>query len=120
MSSRIRSGARALHVGDVPVTGRPTTREVSSSAGAAWDGPDERSVGNVRFRGGTMTCEHCNAAEQRGRYCVGCGKLLPPSPLPARRVRLAPRHIPADDTQPVLRFRVPPRASAETEATAPV
>ena len=33
-----------------------------------------------------MTCAHCNAVEQRGRYCVGCGKLLPPSPLPARRV----------------------------------
>jgi methionyl-tRNA synthetase len=35
-----------------------------------------------------MTCEHCNAAEQRGRYCVGCGKLLPP------------QHLRDDDTQP--------------------
>jgi hypothetical protein len=63
-----------------------------------------------------MTCAHCNAAEQRGRYCVGCGKLLPPSLLPARRVRLAPR--PAfndDDTQPVLRFRITPRAPMREE-----
>jgi methionyl-tRNA synthetase len=68
-----------------------------------------------------MTCQHCNAAEQRGRYCVGCGKLLPPSPLPARRVRLAPRHLENDDTQPVLRFRVTPRILAEalTQEEAP-
>jgi hypothetical protein len=56
-----------------------------------------------------MTCSHCNAVEQRGRYCVGCGKLMPPSPLPARRIRLAPRPLENDDTQPVLRFRVTPR-----------
>ncbi|HEY0541255.1 MAG TPA: hypothetical protein VGD53_22990 [Actinoallomurus sp.] len=56
-----------------------------------------------------MTCAHCNAAEQRGRYCVGCGRLLPPSPLPVRRVRLAPRPtFNDDDTQPVLRFRMTP------------
>ena len=67
-----------------------------------------------------MTCEHCNAAEQRGRYCVGCGKLLPPSLLPARRVRLAPRHLQDDDTQPVLRFRVTPRTSVEVGVRAPV
>ncbi len=67
-----------------------------------------------------MTCEHCNAVEQRGRYCVGCGKLLPPSLLPARRVRLAPRHFEADDTQPVLRFRVKPRRSVENETPAAV
>ena len=63
-----------------------------------------------------MTCAHCNAVEQRGRYCVGCGKLLPPSLMPARRVRLAPR--PAandDDTQPVLRFRVTPRRPSPAE-----
>ena len=63
-----------------------------------------------------MTCAHCSAVEQRGRYCVGCGKLLPPSLLPARRVRLAPR--PAfndDDTQPVLRFRVTPRRPMREE-----
>ena len=53
-----------------------------------------------------MTCAHCSAVEQRGRYCVGCGKLLPPSPLPPRRVRLAPRPLDDDDTQPVLRLRV--------------
>jgi hypothetical protein len=54
-----------------------------------------------------MTCTHCNAVDQRGRYCVGCGKLLPPSVLPVRRPRLAPRY--ADETQPVLRFRPTPR-----------
>jgi hypothetical protein len=71
-----------------------------------------------------MTCSHCNAVEQRGRYCVGCGRGLPPSPLPARRVRLAPRHLQNDDTQPVLRFRVSPRtpvgAPLATEAPAAV
>jgi methionyl-tRNA synthetase len=67
-----------------------------------------------------MTCTHCSAVEQRGRYCVGCGKLLPPSPLPARRVRLAASHLSADDTQPVLRFRVNPRLSVENEAPAAV
>jgi hypothetical protein len=56
------------------------------------------------------SCAHCNAVEQRGRYCVGCGKLMPPSSLPPRRVRLAPaRPLLDDDTQPVLRFRVTPR-----------
>ena len=49
-------------------------------------------------------CAHCNAVEQRGRYCVGCGKLMPPSRLPSRRVRLAAVHFENDDTQPVLRF----------------
>ena len=50
-----------------------------------------------------MSCSHCDAVGQHGRYCVGCGKLMPPSMLPVRRVRLAPR--PMDETQPVLRFR---------------
>ena len=67
-----------------------------------------------------MTCQHCTAVEQRGRYCVGCGTLLPPSPLPVRGVRLAPPHLLADDTQPVLRFRVTPRASVQSEAPAAV
>jgi hypothetical protein len=75
-------------------------------------------AGDIEFRGGTMTCTHCSAVEQRGRYCVGCGKLLPPSPLPARRVRLAPRHLVDDDTQPVLRFRVSPRPSVENQTPA--
>jgi hypothetical protein len=66
-----------------------------------------------------MTCSHCNAVEQRGRYCVGCGKLLPPSSLPARRVRLAPRPLANDDTQPVLRFRVSPRPPVRAETVAP-
>ena len=67
-----------------------------------------------------MTCQHCNAVEQRGRYCVGCGKLLPPFPLPARRARLAPAHLQDDDTQPVLRFRVNPRLSVENQTPAAV
>jgi hypothetical protein len=67
-----------------------------------------------------MTCQHCNAVEQRGRYCVGCGTLLPPSPLPARRARLAPAHLQDDDTQPVLRFRVNPRPSVENQTPAAV
>jgi hypothetical protein len=67
-----------------------------------------------------MTYQHCNAVEQRGRYCVGCGTLLPPSPLPARRARLAPAHLQDDDTQPVLRFRVNPRLSVENQTPAAV
>ncbi|HEY0125812.1 MAG TPA: hypothetical protein VGB58_01600 [Blastococcus sp.] len=67
-----------------------------------------------------MICTHCSAVEQRGRYCVGCGTLMPPSPLPARRVRLAPRYLLDDDTQPVLRFRANPRRSVEDRAPAAV
>jgi methionyl-tRNA synthetase len=70
----------------------------------------------------SSSCAHCNAVEQRGRYCVGCGKLMPPSQLPARRIRLAPVHLANDDTQPVLRLRhgAPrPRLSLE-ETTAAV
>jgi hypothetical protein len=68
-----------------------------------------------------MTCSHCSAVEQRGRYCVGCGRLMPPSPLPLRRVRLAPRPpypLPDDATQPVLRLQVSPRRPM-LEAQAP-
>lgn len=65
-----------------------------------------------------MTCSHCDAVEQRGRYCVGCGKLMPPSQLPVRRVRLAPRSI--DETQPVLRFRPAPRLPLPEEQVAAV
>jgi hypothetical protein len=62
-----------------------------------------------------MTCSHCSAVEQRGRYCVACGKLMPPSALPAPRVRLAPRPLENDDTQPVLRFRVRQRPPQRVE-----
>jgi hypothetical protein len=69
----------------------------------------------------SSSCAHCNAAEQRGRYCVGCGKLLPPSQLPTRRVRLAPVHFDSDDTQPVLRLRHgAPRPRVSLEETAAV
>ena len=61
----------------------------------------------------SSSCAHCNAVEQRGRYCVGCGKLMPPSQLQPRRIRLAPRPLADDDTQPVLRFRVRPRPPVE-------
>ena len=67
-----------------------------------------------------MTCSHCSAGEQRGRFCVSCGKLLPPSSLPVRQVRLAPRPLQEDDTQPVLRFRVNPRLSVENGTPATV
>ena len=59
-----------------------------------------------------MNCAHCGALDQRGRYCIGCGTLVPPSPQPPRRVRLAPRpayEITDEMTQPVLRFAVRPR-----------
>ncbi|MGY2129441.1 hypothetical protein [Blastococcus sp. SYSU DS0617] len=65
-----------------------------------------------------MTCTQCEAIEQRGRFCVGCGKRLPPSPLPARRQRLAPQHLRDDDTQPVLRFGVTPRTPLERQQNA--
>ena len=64
-----------------------------------------------------MTCTHCTAVEPCGRYCVGCGKLLPPSLLPTRRVRFAPRYA-DDDTQPVLRFRPTPRLPLPGEQVA--
>lgn len=52
-----------------------------------------------------MECSHCQAVAQRGRFCVGCGRTMPP-PVPAlRAVRLAPRPALADElTQPVLRL----------------
>jgi hypothetical protein len=50
-----------------------------------------------------MTCAHCSAVEQRGRFCVGCGRRMPFS-APARPVRVVPRSAMDDDTQPVLRL----------------
>ncbi len=40
-----------------------------------------------------MSCAHCTNQEApvvavRSRFCVSCGRRLPPSPLPSRRVRL--------------------------------
>ncbi|MDP9390458.1 MAG: hypothetical protein M3P89_03525 [Actinomycetota bacterium] len=64
-----------------------------------------------------MTCSHCSASEQRGRYCVGCGKRMPPSDLPARRIRVAPRPALDDDTQPVLRFRATGRPLVRPRST---
>jgi len=52
-----------------------------------------------------MTCAHCSAVEQRGRFCVGCGRRLPYAALPARPVRVVPRRA-LDETQPVLRLGV--------------
>jgi hypothetical protein len=57
-----------------------------------------------------MTCAHCSAGEQRGRFCVGCGRRMPPAATPVRPVRVVPRPALDDDTQPVLRLgtrRVP-------------
>ena len=60
-----------------------------------------------------MSCSHCDAVGQHGRYCVGCGKLMPPTMLPVRRVRPAPWSI--EETQPVLRFRPTPRLPLSEE-----
>ena len=51
-----------------------------------------------------MTCVHCSAAEQRGRFCVGCGRRMPYATPTARPVRVVPRQALDDDTQPVLRL----------------
>ncbi len=53
-----------------------------------------------------MTCAHCSAVEQRGRFCVGCGRRMPYTATPVRPVRVVPRSRPAldDETQPVLRL----------------
>jgi hypothetical protein len=60
-----------------------------------------------------MTCVHCSAAEQRGRFCVGCGRRLPFPTAIARPVRVVPRRA-LDETQPVLRLgsRAMPAVSA--------
>ncbi len=50
-----------------------------------------------------MTCAHCSAVAQRGRFCVGCGRRMPPSLTPVRSVRVVPRRD-LDETQPVLRL----------------
>jgi hypothetical protein len=73
-----------------------------------------------------MSCAHCGAVEQRGRFCVGCGKTMPPNLDTPRRVRIAARPYLTDDmTQPVLRLRhgtIPaprtPRVTEVQEATA--
>ena len=53
-----------------------------------------------------MTCAHCSAVEQRGRFCVGCGRRMPFVATPVRPVRVVPRSRQAldDETQPVLRL----------------
>jgi hypothetical protein len=69
-----------------------------------------------------MSCAHCGAVEQRGRFCVGCGKTMPPNLDTPRRIHLAARPYLTDDmTQPVLRLRhaVPrPRVPQAEEVTA--
>jgi hypothetical protein len=69
-----------------------------------------------------MSCAHCGAVEQRGRFCVGCGKTMPPNLDTPRRIRLAARPYLTDDmSQPVLRLRhaVPrPRVPQTEEVTA--
>ena len=52
-----------------------------------------------------MTCAHCSAVEQRGRFCVGCGRRMPFSTATARPVRVVPRRA-MDETQPVLRLGI--------------
>lgn len=68
-----------------------------------------------------MDCAHCGAVEQRGRFCVGCGKTMPPKLDTPRRIRLAARPYVTDDmTQPVLRLRhaVPRPRVPQTEEVA--
>ena len=48
------------------------------------------------------TCAKCGAARQQGRFCVGCGAAVRPSPA------LRPRSPLAEElTQPVLRLDRP-------------
>jgi hypothetical protein len=47
-------------------------------------------------------CVTCGAARLQGRFCVGCGAALPPSPSPRPRSPLAD-----ELTQPVLRLDRP-------------
>jgi hypothetical protein len=68
-----------------------------------------------------MACAQCGAAEQRGRFCVGCGRAVPPSPRQASRPRspLAEEHARARSlvdelTQPVLRLDRPSRPAVPT------
>ena len=51
-----------------------------------------------------MTCAHCSAVEQRGRFCVRCGRRMPVVATPVRPARVVPRPARDDDTQPVLRL----------------
>ncbi len=53
-------------------------------------------------------CAKCGAARQQGRFCVGYGAVVPPSPFPSTSSR--PRSPLADElTQPVLRLERPGR-----------
>ncbi len=67
-----------------------------------------------------MSCASCGAVEQHGRFCVRCGRTMPPQLDTPRRISLAARPYLADDddmTQPVLRLRhavVRPRVPART------
>lgn len=63
-----------------------------------------------------MTCAHCSAAEQRGRFCVGCGRRMPFTLSPVRPVRVVPRRA-MDETQPVLRLGVHAYAPVGTAAS---
>jgi hypothetical protein len=49
-------------------------------------------------------CAKCGAFRQQGRFCVGCGTAVPPSPSPRPRSPLAD-----ELTQPVLRLERPGR-----------
>jgi hypothetical protein len=49
-------------------------------------------------------CARCGAARQQGRFCIGCGTAVPPSPSPRPRSPLAD-----ELTQPVLRLDRPSR-----------
>jgi hypothetical protein len=70
-----------------------------------------------------MACVQCRAGEQRGRFCVGCGRAVPPSHRRAPRPGTSPvegqaprpRSPLADElTQPVLRLERPSRPAVPT------
>jgi hypothetical protein len=61
-----------------------------------------------------MSCVHCDATYQRGRFCNRCGKLMPPTSHVERRTPLIRRRTRDGDAhQPVGRGRdVAPAARA--------
>jgi hypothetical protein len=74
---------------------RPPILLVDGPGSGTLRGPD---VG-IRERGElAMTCGHCGAIAQRGRFCTGCGMRmpLPLQPMgPVRRIARRPESEPA-------------------------
>jgi hypothetical protein len=69
-----------------------------------------------------MSCLHCDATYQHGRFCNRCGKQLPPAALVERRTPLTRRFRSGGDTLPGGRGRevvAAPRASGHDDAAVP-